>query len=471
MKVLRFVDAPRAGARVLFDLATPHDVTPGATNTSTGRTISFGAPTLAGDNGAPGRAYGERTLRIPMEISGERTNTEAVLAALAPVVLRRQAWLEVQTAPGRDRVWWKCFPGSAELDWTQVYDDPTRPSTWGCDLQIPAAPFGIGETVTIAPKTLGFDPSTGGCTVELPPIAGDVAAPLTMLVEPDATWGAEWRVLWSTAATLPGVESAPVWFDPTLPAMNPGVGAGPVQADPKFPGGGYRDITPSSVLAAPTYTLNAAPLRPGRFLVLQRLGAVVESPGYVELDVTAHTQEWLPRERVRFISVDRESWGVLGEIAHPRNVDMDALDESDVSVPLTHSVRAQLRAASAAVPIRVGGLLLLQVDGPGFESVNTLLSQPGQILVGESARWDGETESIVRRTASGSVYGLSSPNPAGSWPMVLPKFDNRVNLVPKTNTPSTSTTDVPAATATVTFSYRPRHYWFPSPSIELGKSA
>lgn len=462
--IVRFVESAQPGSRILFDCnaSTGPRLSDVTTGTGAGG-LSLGSPTLSGSPGATGRVYGGRTISIPLEVRGPRSLADAALSDLARAIVREQVWLEVQMSANTDSYWFRCYPGEQALDFTGVLDDEGRPSIWRCNLSIPAAPFGLGETVTQATQTVSSNPATGGCTLELEPIKGDAPVPLSIRVKPVGTrWSGGWRIMWTSVSSLPGAPSAPVWLDPAV--LTPGSGSGPLTADAAWPGGGYRDLTPSTVGASVAADIVNADLPAGRYLVLCRVGAQVGDPGFVTFDVTIHSQAWLPRARTTFTTQFLRGWVLAGEVANPRNVDIDAMD-GETATAMREALYAQLITTSGSVQPRFGGLLLIPIDGPGIVASHTLSSKPGQILTNEAARWDGETQSIVRYNSAGRVYSLTSPEPAGSWPMAHPGLDNRLDMVPNVGSTPTETDTITAQTQ-VTVSYRPRYLWFPSPAVE-----
>lgn len=465
--VLRLVDAPEHGARVLFDFRDPQ------WNQLTGHRIfptsrlELGGPSQTGPIDALGNGWGPRQIRVPLVVQGTQRNAVGVISRLSRVLVQERVYLEWCIADGVPTVWFAVTPGEPRLDFEHAINDGM--TYWRIDPTFSAAPWAVGEWQRHDLGTLSNDPGTDLCTVDLPTIHGDVATPLTVKLTPGALWDYGRQVMLAAVASTPARDAEPLWFGPD--ELVAAEGAGPLTASAEWPGGAYREVpvTDPGGSEPRVFLQQHDGLPAARYMMLARVGQVPGEGNAVEFDLST-TFDATDRERIERAWNGRQ-WARVGEFSHPAGVPFEALAADAITSPYTGGAWARRVSAPGAAGARFGGMLLVPIDGPGIVAASVLWSKPGfnvgpSVGLPDVVEWNGTSRAVLTRFdgPDGAVFPAIDNRTDGSWVMGVPDAVNRLTVLTKTD--RNGGTDLPTETTGIEVSYRPRVLWFANPDPE-----
>ncbi|GAB2762132.1 hypothetical protein [Nocardioides pakistanensis] len=410
---LAFVAAPDEGAAVRLDINESGFSTGGIHAAHDG--FSLGAPSLSGAPGARGRAWGTRTLNLPLRVQGPKHEAVALQQLLAREIVR-DGWLRWQLAWETDPVWFRYYASAPDAVSLERVMNGTSSDTWLVTARLAADPFAVGALVEVGPLALGNLPDSE----VLPTVAGDVPAPALVTVSTPA--GGMLGPAVAVTGEAPVVASAPAW----------GPAVGTAVTDSWYLAGSYRPTTGAldSWTTAATWTPAGAR---GRTRGWVRLGGSSDTGGL-----------W-----VRWAAAGVTSDPVFVPVAAMRRwVDAGEIPAGDGPVAL------QVKRAAAGGETHFDDRLMLipAEHDDDILALDVADAGTGQVAV---------TVDADDRVATLTGTATTRPGARGGWPQLHPDRDNHLtvgqNLDPALTIAGRD--DDPIATATVTVSYRPRYLW------------
>lgn len=412
----------------------------------------------------PAAAYGNRTLKIPVElIFGTTDNAATAMQNLARELARPNNILKVQLDGATSPIFFRTL---AAPDYTLSMLRLLLTAHTNITLEIPAEPFALGLKEVIANVTVTEDPAAGTNPMrwDITGVKGDVETPLVLTLptgnlydagDPISVLGVRRR---GTVANTPfflQAEAMTLDTDTTLPGADATMsGTGSSYARCSF----GTDDSMIRRVHLDTYPTSISVDNRGRYRVFALLrrssasGTINVQLGYTANSATVLVQN----DPVTTDLVTARCHVDLGLITFPTGLDpvMDGYSNTEVPVKGRYiEVRAERISGGSSLDIDY--LLFVPADDQmALIDWGDSLSTTDEFVI------DSVHEMVYSQTTSDEVYGSLPTALAGGFPLITPNVTNRIFWIRRTGRGATVTK---SETTVIAASYWPR-YLFARPA-------
>lgn len=436
---MRFCDAPSRNAETRFDL-NANGIGYSATLMKDG--FALGMPVLSGEPGGRGRVWSGRSLSLPLEVVGAKSDVRRRLERVARELMRAENWLEWQLDADSAPRWFRTYAAApSPLSLTQVY---TRRGVdvWGTTLSAPADPFAVGEPITLGPFTVTNAPDAGTypMLLDLGDVEGEAPAPATVVIS-KSTSGPMLGPAVAVTSTPATTFTPDSWGSAVAAAVT----------DANFIGGSYRPTTGTIDDWTTVAAFTPTDLTYGRWSTLLRVSGSSDAGSIAlrwKVSATGVASQVYSTPVVVPVHQQRR-WVTAGEVPWP------LVDGTALGVTGTTVLTLQAKRIQSGGELRFDNRLTMLSAAPE----SSLLRLEPDAVSGASSAVLIDAE--ARRVAA-AVGGAPTraPGVAGGWPHLSPTRENHLwvaqNLDP---TFSTGVHDAHTSTSEVTITYRPRYLW------------
>ena len=470
----QIVTAPELSAQVLADLNDKS-----STALDRGRTLSFGAPTIA--VAATSLAAAEpRTIKLPLKVYGNEGSAQRTLMGVARTLMSTSPrWLLWRQSPHADPTWFRLLPRSTggELDLTMVPMEDARVWRWDLELQAEAFSYGARVTETIPLTYRKWDGTTDTTNIsgKLSTVKGDAPTRARIDLYPTngsmASWAPHLSVAgvpagaWTTGPQVFEVESLSgltlgagytqeqIAFGGALPAGSPNAIKCPAASNTGYAGGKAFRGTAAGVL-------------PGTYKVMLRCitysaGAVAPSfKARVVMNTTVALGDWGTWRKPAATPGNQGGFASMlnaGIIQIPAGMDPEGFDASAFYPP---EIQVDHRGDGGTQDTWVDQMVLIPVKLTAGTATTTHIGMPTD--EGPASLTKLRVDDLVDRV--GIIFPLANntwrtatpPRVLGGFPVLTPGLDNWITMLPNTGTGGQSDSVGPD-TYTLDVSYHPRY--------------
>lgn len=428
--------------------------------------FSLGAPSLEGEPDAIDPLYGLREITVPIEVSGTKGQTLALLSSLSRILLTGYTgafapglWLRFQVASTTTPAWFRLLrPQPSDLGWDYVYTQAGAPVTdrYRVNVTLPAEPFAFGPLETLSGFTLNYDPTAGSNPMSVPlgaagTIKGDAPAPARIESNPVSTSGVTTStslfVLHSTPSAIGTVNCAVGTGDGLTAGTDMGAGA----AVANMVGGSNRTISFATNAAMVSRLTGSTPsLTPGKYKVVGRVTPAAGSTFALQLTINSVVGLTARAAGTGGVTY-QERWVDLGDFSVPTVVPRNKFTGGSN----TYSLDLAAQRLSGAGTLGIDHLLFIPLYQKPTIDARAVVKSIG--FTTQVAILDGDTEEAWLTTGGNLAAG--SNEFSGSCPRVVPGAVNVLWIVPQLS--STEAGNLLTNTASVTVRYYPRYLTVP----------